>query len=888
LKNPKKKLVFLFYFFSILIYSQTLQGIVEDEDGNPLSAKLLIKDISNPDLISEFALIIKGKYSYALRKKYKDSIIVQAISTGHSSSEKVINYNELTDVLEINFRLFKEKIQKLDEIYLEGKKSFNIKEDTIIYRVDSYKDGTEKKLEDLLKKLPGIEVNEDTGLIKYKGKPIETVMIEGDNLFDYNYTIGTKNINIDLVKEIEAIENYSENSLLKGIEESDKVALNLKLKDGKVDLSGSIDFASGFFDKRNKKPISTSSNLLGINKIYKSFAVASYNNIGLNLSPFNYFNQQINLEQIREEDYYTSKIIPESNSIKVTNDNLSNTNGQLFSNLNSVFSLSTKLKAKINFFYIKDEINNNQFTENSFDINDETFSTFDNIFIKKIPIQYRGDLELKLITSKSSLLEYNISLRDESIKTNRTIFSNQETNFNSFLTSNNTFLKQQLQYTKKISDKKAIQLNLLHSRHIIKQDYEITPSIFNFSDSDNDLQSNITKKNFIDFNSVLLAAKNNNNYSFTFGASHSNEPFISSLSSVNNTEEFLIENGLNDLEYKKSEIRTLGSYHWNLGKFKISPSYALRYLNQKLDIKEPNMSLDNDFIIFEPSIDLSYKINRISSINTSLGLNRNSNSLQYLFPNTILIDNRLTFKNRQSLALQKNQTFGLSYDKNDLFNQLEMSFGMNYLKQKGGIFSNSQIDANSSIIENFFLPESTENINFNFNLSKLIPLLKTTFKLNSNYSVFNFKNFVNNSTLRSNQSNYLTNELFLKTAFKTKVNFENKINYIYQETISESVFKNSSFQNKFKMLFKPSKQFYSTITFEYFIPNLQNKSNDYLFIGSKIWFKPKDKNWEIGLTGTNLANIKKFEQFNTNDISTSINSINLLDRFALLNFLYSF
>jgi hypothetical protein len=78
--------------------------------------------------------------------------------------------------------------------------------------------------------LPGIEVNDKTGEITYKGKPIETVNLEGDNLFGFNYAIGTKNINVDMVEEVQVIENFSANPLLKGIDSNDKVALNLKLK----------------------------------------------------------------------------------------------------------------------------------------------------------------------------------------------------------------------------------------------------------------------------------------------------------------------------------------------------------------------------------------------------------------------------------------------------------------------------------------------------------------------------------------------------------------------------------------------------------------------------------------------------------------------------------
>src|SRR5690625_1494275 len=87
-----------------------------------------------------------------------------------------------------------------------------VKEDTVSYRASAFLDGSEQKVEDLLRKLPGIQVEAD-GQVKYKGKFIEKVLLEGDDLFDLNYTIGTKNMNVDIIDQVQAIENYSENSL---------------------------------------------------------------------------------------------------------------------------------------------------------------------------------------------------------------------------------------------------------------------------------------------------------------------------------------------------------------------------------------------------------------------------------------------------------------------------------------------------------------------------------------------------------------------------------------------------------------------------------------------------------------------------------------------------
>ena len=97
---------------------------------------------------------------------------------------RVLNHDETLNAQEET----KKRIFEIEEVVLKKDlKKIDIKQDTVTYNVTAYKDGSEKKLEDILKKLPGIEVNEKSGEIKYKGKSIEALNIEGDNLFGKNY-----------------------------------------------------------------------------------------------------------------------------------------------------------------------------------------------------------------------------------------------------------------------------------------------------------------------------------------------------------------------------------------------------------------------------------------------------------------------------------------------------------------------------------------------------------------------------------------------------------------------------------------------------------------------------------------------------------------------------
>lgn len=883
--------IYLFIFFTIkLSHSQTIQGNVRDfKGGDGLTAKILIKKPDGSGVINEFILVQNGRFSYDLKKTYYEKgFFLEVIATGYNSHTKFVKPSKLKKVINFNFILKKEKIEILKEVIIKGyKRPLSIKKDTVVYNVESFKDGTEKKVEDLLRKLPGIKINEDTGIIKYKGNTIETVTIEGDNLFDYNYTIGTKNINIDLVKEIEAIENYSENKLLKDIEKSNKVALNLVLKERKTDVSLSTDIGIGDFLDSDNVPIDLSVNSLAINKKQKSFIVSTYNNIGKNTTPFNYLENQISLEKIKEEKFFVEKTIPELNLPKVTRNNLSNTNSQIFGNLNSILSLSDKTKAKLNFYYLSDRNKSNQLAESSITINNSVFTTFDDSYTEKKPLQYRGDFELKFNTSKSSLLEYRMSIRNESINTERTIFSNQGNDFLSSLQSNSVFLKHELLYTKKISDRKAIQLEVINATNNLDQVFTIKPSVFNNIEFDQDIQDNSSTKLNSSFKALFLGKTiNNNKYNFSIGYNYSNDLFYSDLSSLNNTLNLSVLNSKNKLDYLNVEIYNKGSYNWNIGKFIISPKYSLRYLNLKLE--QENIYDNSKSLIFEPSLNITYEIDRTSFVSFNSSFNNTTLPLSYLFSNQILIDNRVVKSNEPNLSLQKNKVFNLLFSKNDLFNQFEMYIGASYINNNGNFFSNLFINENSSRVRDFFLLESLENIAFNFSLSKLIYPLKTTFRVNSDYSIVNFKNIVNNSDLRNNKSNFSVNSVFFKTSFNLPVNIENKTTYTLQETKSIDTFSNKSLENNLKLILKPFKGFSASITHNYIIPSFKNGSNDYSFLSSEIRYIPKNKPWQLELSGVNLLNEKSFRQESATDISNNSLSVDLIERYVLFNFSYSF
>ena len=877
----------LFFSPPLFIFSQTIKGKIENSYGEAvLSANIIIKDSINSEIPKEFVIARNGQYSITLKNSYK-KVFIEITSNGYQKEFYELE-NAAKDKTYIhNFELVKDKITKLKEVVIVAeKKAFIIKKDTVKYNVSAYKDGSDSKIQDIIKKLPSIEVNEKSGEIKYKGKSVETVKLEGDDLFGSNYSLGTKNINVDMVEQVQAIENYSDNPLLKGIENDDKVALNLKLKKGKIDFSGNIDFGSGLFEE-NKATYNDGANILGISKNFKSFGTLSYNNIGQNNSPYDYFSYNQNVEQIKESSYYAKKIISESLFTTNLDDNRANINNQYFGNYNSIFKIGKKISLKTNFYYLNDKIIFSQNATNINYINDEIITTSDNLNIQKKPTLYKGDLELKINTSKKSLLEYRLNISQENISTKSIGIKNINTNFQTDLQTNNFYFKNNLLFTQKITDNKALQLSLIQSTNNIPQEFLINPSILNNASSRDKQTSNFKKKYLFAYASLLGSSKKTK-YNITIGGIINSNPFHSSLS--NEIFQPNLNNIQNDLIFNQKSLYLSNSINILIGNIKLSPSLKINLLSQNLENNLGSTIIQKENIFCEPNLTLKFKLNDISAIISSINYNVNPLSEEHSFSNPILINNRVLQSNTPSLELQKTLNFSAFYIINNLYKQFQLNLGLNYNRNKGNFFSNVDIQNNNTVINDFYLNENYNYLNLNFLIEKYIPYLESTIRFKSNYAISNYKNIVNNSELRNNENKLFSSELFMKTAFDIIINFENV--FQYNQNISQSNngsnLKNTLINNTFKIIIKPSKKWFVLFSSDYFVPNTTNKNENYIFLDTTLRYKPENKIFDFSLVAKNILNKNTFTQFQTSDYSTSIFQNNLLSRYIMMNVTYNF
>ncbi|WP_298330229.1 TonB-dependent receptor [uncultured Dokdonia sp.] len=214
--------------------SIALRGVVKDSIGSPLELANIIATNKAEGTLESYGITdASGRYRLDLTTGITYDIKVSYL--GLQSVNEEINVAQDAQDITKDFTL-KEDPNQLDNVELVYEMPVTIKGDTIVYNTDSFTNGNEKKLGDVLKKLPGIEVNDD-GEIEVEGKVVSKVMIEGKDFFDGDSKLATKNIPADALKKVEVLKNYNEVSQMRGLgNDQDNVAINIRLKEGKTNF----------------------------------------------------------------------------------------------------------------------------------------------------------------------------------------------------------------------------------------------------------------------------------------------------------------------------------------------------------------------------------------------------------------------------------------------------------------------------------------------------------------------------------------------------------------------------------------------------------------------------------------------------------------------------
>lgn len=186
-----------------------------------------------------------------------------------------------------------ENAVNLSEITVKGSMyGVSLRNDTVVYTPKAFTNGSEQSLEDVLKKMPGMTVDQ-SGNVSYQGKKVGKVLIDGKDIISGANAGALRTLSPDFATSVELIANYSDGGIENGFKAQETMALNIKSgKQGK--LSGTLEGGGGFKEKFGMK-----SSLLKVKELYSFSALANANNTNEPVfSILNYINTMGGLENI--------------------------------------------------------------------------------------------------------------------------------------------------------------------------------------------------------------------------------------------------------------------------------------------------------------------------------------------------------------------------------------------------------------------------------------------------------------------------------------------------------------------------------------------------------------------------------------------------------------
>ena len=229
-----------------LAISQTpsVTGIIKDTTSSKLVKNAVVAMLSQKDSTLIRYARTKDDGSYALPSLAAGKyifVVMHPSFADYVEDIDIVSGNEKIPMVAVT-----PKSKLLEAVIIKSGNPIRIKGDTTIYTADSFKVSANANVEELLKKMPGIQVDKN-GQIKAMGETVEKVLVDGEEFFGDDPGMAVKNLRADAVKEVQVFKKKSDQAEFTGIDDGlSKQTINLKLKeDKKTGHFGKINVAGG-------------------------------------------------------------------------------------------------------------------------------------------------------------------------------------------------------------------------------------------------------------------------------------------------------------------------------------------------------------------------------------------------------------------------------------------------------------------------------------------------------------------------------------------------------------------------------------------------------------------------------------------------------------------
>ena len=211
-------------------WASVVKGLVKDADGEPLpQATVRLLAPRDSSFVKGLKTNNSGLFTFSDVKPGR--YILEASYLGYSSSFSNINVGEST--LQVPAITLRESSIMLKEVSVTGVRTqIKVAEDTVEFNASTYKTQPNAVVEDLLKRLPGVEVGSD-GSITANGQTVSKILIDGKEFFSDDPKVASKNLPVDMVDKLQVVNRKSDLARLTGVDDGEEeTVINLTVKPG--------------------------------------------------------------------------------------------------------------------------------------------------------------------------------------------------------------------------------------------------------------------------------------------------------------------------------------------------------------------------------------------------------------------------------------------------------------------------------------------------------------------------------------------------------------------------------------------------------------------------------------------------------------------------------
>jgi hypothetical protein len=497
----------LFFSLSLILFSafaqaQTynLKGEVKDEQGNSLpSASVFLLQKSDSTLIQFVSTNVEGKFEF--KAVSKGEHIVQVSFVGFLTKYTPVSASGDEKIVTIKTITLKDN-NELGELTVEAEIiPIVINKDTVEYNAGAFKIREGDVAEDLLKKLPGVEVDKD-GNIKAQGQTVDRVFVNGKEFFGDDPKVATKNLPAGTIKKVQVFDRKSDQAELSGIDDGEiNKTINIELKDdAKTGAFGNVTGGYGYNDTDNTGTLDRYELKANINKFTKKTQFAflgQFNNINQQGFSFNDYASFVGGFRNATDGGNMWEFNSGGAAIPLSSGGVTGLSRSMAGglNLSHDFNKNTKLMSSYFYSLYDNVLEQNVFTENF--LQEGSFISESNTDRKTIFGAHNVNLRFdhKIDTVHTFRLRATARLNDGNIQSNSFNYTN---NIEGQLQNQTT--------TDLISDSRTFSYNasLLHSYKLKKQGRVLTTNLASSTSNNNRPLDLIANNRFFSYNPNFL------------------------------------------------------------------------------------------------------------------------------------------------------------------------------------------------------------------------------------------------------------------------------------------------------------------------------------------------------------------------------------------------